>query len=276
MGRIREIELLWDQQPQEATDIDPSWGLSAELAWSAAAPIGDQLWTPGATFPEVVTAAGRGRAFTGNQSVAMTRQGRPGFFSPTFTAVVVFDWASGGANNYPQLLQVGGPENCAFIVGAINQSGGDIALVKGAVAVVGSGLSLTSGVIYALVMSHNAVSGEYYALLRPLAGAVITRESAVNTATPLHSVSGVMAVGAGRRDVPVSWNGNVYFAFASYDFLAEPAGRELIYNPWALIDSQRWLVPVAPAGGAVPNITAVYAENILATSADYRVTLDYA
>lgn len=29
-------------------------------------------------------------------------------------------------------------------------------------------------------------------------------------------------------------------------------------------------------GGAVPNITALSAENILATSADYRVTLDYA
>lgn len=54
-------------------------------------------------------------------------------------------------------------------------------------------------------------------------------------------------------------------------------GAELSRNPWQLfapIERRIWVPGEAPGG--VPSITAVYAENITATSADYRVTLDYA
>lgn len=271
---VRDSLLSWSQQPQEAVGINPAWGLSPELVWSAA-PVDDQIWTPGGAFPQVVTAAGRGLTFTGGQSVGMTRQGRPNFAATKFTAVVVFDWTSGASNNYPQLLQLGGPENCGFIVGALSPSGGDIALVKGGVSVVGSGLALTSGVTYVLVMSHDQVSGEYYALLRPPAGGATTRDSANNTAVSYNSVSGVMAFGIGRRDLPVSWNGSVYFAFASYDFLPEAGGRELLHNPWALIEGRSIYVPPSVAALA-PNITAVYADSVTASSVTPRVTLDFA
>ena len=54
-------------------------------------------------------------------------------------------------------------------------------------------------------------------------------------------------------------------------------GAELSRNPWQLfapIERRIWVPGEAPGG--VPSIAAVYAENITATSADYRVTLDYA
>lgn len=46
-------------------------------------------------------------------------------------------------------------------------------------------------------------------------------------------------------------------------------------SPWHLFESQRIEVPSA-AASAVPNITALSAESILATSAGYRVSLNYA
>lgn len=54
-------------------------------------------------------------------------------------------------------------------------------------------------------------------------------------------------------------------------------GAELSRNPWSLfapIERRIWVPGEAPGG--VPSITAVYAENITATSADYRVSLNYA
>lgn len=48
-------------------------------------------------------------------------------------------------------------------------------------------------------------------------------------------------------------------------------------RPYALLAPIERRIWVPSAGGStVPSITTVYAENILATSADYRVTLDYA
>lgn len=48
-------------------------------------------------------------------------------------------------------------------------------------------------------------------------------------------------------------------------------------NPWRLLEPLRIILPYsAAAPSAVPSITAVSAENITATSADYRVTLDFA
>lgn len=50
----------------------------------------------------------------------------------------------------------------------------------------------------------------------------------------------------------------------------------LTETPWANFEPMRFDIPFTPAAGTVPNITFVGAENITSTSADYRVTLDFA
>lgn len=52
--------------------------------------------------------------------------------------------------------------------------------------------------------------------------------------------------------------------------------RLLTERKWANFEPMRFDIPFTPAAGTVPNITFVGAENITATSADYRVTLDFA
>ncbi len=47
-------------------------------------------------------------------------------------------------------------------------------------------------------------------------------------------------------------------------------------SPWQLFEPQRLVIPTSAAAPAVPAITFVGAENILATSASYRVSLNYA
>lgn len=58
--------------------------------------------------------------------------------------------------------------------------------------------------------------------------------------------------------------------------ITESEVRELYLREWAQFAPRERRIWVPGAAPAVPNITAVYAENILAASADYRVTLDYA
>lgn len=49
-----------------------------------------------------------------------------------------------------------------------------------------------------------------------------------------------------------------------------------VQAPWQIFEPQRIVVPTYSAPAGVPDITGVVAENILATSAGYRVTLNYA
>lgn len=69
---------------------------------------------------------------------------------------------------------------------------------------------------------------------------------------------------------------------ATYSLFARIVGRdfdprEVSINPYSLLEPKRIIVPYsAAAPSAVPNITFIGAENITATSADYRVTLDFA
>lgn len=58
--------------------------------------------------------------------------------------------------------------------------------------------------------------------------------------------------------------------------IGREAMRLLTTNPWAMFAPRRLVIPTTAAAPAVPDITFVGAENILATSAGYRVTLNYA
>lgn len=84
-------------------------------------------------------------------------------------------------------------------------------------------------------------------------------------------------VGALRRDSTGSfWAGRTWIAAAFSTALSIAELDELRANPWQLFDSEIILIPASGGASTVPNITFVGAENILAASADYRVTLDYA
>lgn len=68
--------------------------------------------------------------------------------------------------------------------------------------------------------------------------------------------------------------------YAACAYWRRDIGREamslLTTNPWAMFAPRRLVIPTTAAAPAVPDITFVGAENILATSAGYRVSLNYA
>lgn len=86
--------------------------------------------------------------------------------------------------------------------------------------------------------------------------------------SPFCHVDGTPAIGG---------NGAV-FLIAIWDRVLTATEAKLVgADPWQLFAPSRLILPMsAGAAPSVPSITAVSAENITATSADYRVTLDFA
>jgi hypothetical protein len=207
----------------------------------------------GAGLTDEVRVYGRGVSFVGNTTNAYTLSGGVTAAQTQFTAVAVFDWSSGAANNFPQLLGTA-TINQGFRLGSNASGGGDIGLVKGGVVAL-STLSLTSGVPYTLVVSHRQDTGEWYLLLRNMLSGAITRASGTDTNASLFS-DGVYAVGIARADFSGSWNGNIGLAYACFNFLGEGLGRGLLQNPWQLFEDPEaafFFTAAAGGGGAIVN-----------------------
>lgn len=99
--------------------------------------------------------------------------------------------------------------------------------------------------------------------------------------------SSLQAVSGHTTSIGARQSGSGSYDLASNAHIAAPRiyNRELTHgdvlrifdDPFAgILAPRRRMMSPPPVGGAVPNITAVSAENITSTSADYRVTLDYA
>jgi hypothetical protein len=163
----------------------------------------------------------------------------------------VFHWSSGASNNFPQLLGTS-TANSGFRVGADGSgsigSTQAVGLVKGGVAAL-STVVMTAGVPYVLVTSHRQDTGEYYILMRSLEDGSIQRNTQTNTSAS-SAGNGSYGVGIARTDFNGSWSGDIALAFASFDFLRESAGLELLANPWQLFEPQRIFVPVTAAAGS--------------------------
>lgn len=76
----------------------------------------------------------------------------------------------------------------------------------------------------------------------------------------------------------IFWGNHSPLLFAVWDrALSRERALSINANPWQLFNRTVRRIPVySAAPSAVPDITAVVAENILATSAGYRVSLNYA
>lgn len=113
------------------------------------------------------------------------------------------------------------------------------------------------------------------ALQKGYARGVMGASSAYQTLACIRSASDLVI--QGRADAAKPGADLVFFVAAWNRALSDSEHASLAVNPWQLLTplARRIWVPSA-AASAVPNITFVGAENITATSADYRVTLDYA
>lgn len=117
-------------------------------------------------------------------------------------------------------------------------------------------------------VSWDAATMRFYAKGKLAESGSFTAPVASNAARRSHIGAGTSFFGSSSAGLSVVAVFNRAFAESEY--------VSLYLNPWQLFAARRFVVPVPAAGGAVPNITFVGAENVAATSADYRVTLDFA
>lgn len=239
-------------QPQYGPQINPKWGLRPAFAWLAAMPsaalINQGSFTRSASLTDSMGLPGRVVTCVGNTTNGFTRTGGSTAAQTKCTFVSIFRWVSGAANNFPQLMGFSGT-NSSFRLGAGPAGGGDLGLVKGGVVAL-STITLTSGTWYAVVCSHRQDTGEYYLIARPLGGGGLLRAAATNT-TASTAGNGTYAVGISRTDYAGSWNGDVAMGFASFDFLSEAAGRELLESSLTIFQPTQTATTVASAGGRV-------------------------
>lgn len=266
----------WKQQPQSPAGLDPKWGLRPALVFT---PAHRDRWAYGSGITSAASSQGLRAVLPGGTQTSanvITRAGGITAAQTRCTFVCVVDLAASG-DAYATIASLKySAVNEGLYFGDITGSGNEIGIVKGGVAAL-SAVTLSAPGTYVLVASHRQDTGAYYVLARNVATGAVLRNTQTDTSAS-SAGNGTYALGSTRSDgVTGSWNGGVYLAVGSFDWLPEVLGLELLKSPWQIfapIERRIWVPDEAPGG--VPSITAVYAENILATSADYRVTLDFA
>ena len=287
MARIREIALPWTQQPQEAVSVAPDWvarGLSFALlrvggrmldVFRADGPLSDSGTT--ALSPDGIVTDYTGSQVTEFADAAPYRitggltliAGLEIDAFANYTAITFkqssywkasFEWRHGRVshnNSDPAGAQAVFIRGNDSVTGEYCSVGGPTTTGRRVSAVsVADGSLLSSPVFY--------VDG------MPLAAATV----GASAGTVVDG--GNLRIGQ-RFDGVVQLDGRVSFLYGFSQQLPGADVAALSANPWQLFAPRRIRVPVygaAPAG--VPDVTFVGAENILATSAGYRVTLDYA
>lgn len=114
---------------------------------------------------------------------------------------------------------------------------------------------------HTIVATHK--SGEQKCFM----GGALVASAAVSETPSVYGGGGAQGYGG---------NGACYL-FALWNRALDPIlAQRASANPWFMFAPRQIIIPVAAAASVVPTITAVSAENITATSADYRVTLDFA
>lgn len=268
----------WTQQPQGAVRVNPALGLRPEILWSAAAPslirpdaLGDVIGLSGGVAEVGVVLSG-----AGTNGYGVTRAGGDTTARNAASFVAVCRRRINGVA-YHGLVGLTGQSgaNQGIYVSAYDV-GNEAVIVKGGVAGMAGISELPLDVWMVVVASWRQSDGRSYIKARALNGGTATLSGTATDSNSMLGGNGTYCVGRVRGDLP-SWPGDIALAFASFDWLPESLAADLLGNPWQLfapIERRIWVPGEAPGG--VPSITAVYAENITATSADYRVTLDYA
>lgn len=283
MGRIREIELPWTQQPQEAVGVDWRNPITDGLvfAWSAAEPMRDAaggvriLGGPGEPgITTTVGADGLQTTFTGAQGADSFVTADPwrGLVGARQSTVDLLLYVSTGGANFRPLAQYGGSD--ASLSHQVRGSWGDMEWTA-------AKSSAYSCRFYAANMFATA---GWYRLTMAWYGrnahAIVANGSLRNTAViewediaggdvgePLRLASNVTDKLAGRMVYARIWRRGLHLD----EMMALQA------NPWQIfapIERRIWVPGEAPGG--VPSITAVYADSVTTSSVVPRVTLDFA
>jgi hypothetical protein len=227
-------------------------------------------WTRGASPVNGFGLPGRVVEFTGSNTAAFERPVTVAS-QTRFFAAAVFQWQSGAANNFPQLLGMSSV-NSSFRVNCADSAGINLGLVKGGVFAFPT-VPLVSGEWYAMITSHDQSTGAYYIAVKPFGGGAVTRATANNTAAS--SVSdGISSVGTSRKDYAGTWNGAIALAYASFEWVPEANAAVLLENPWQIFRPLETPIfySLPPAG---VTISAVTAFDITATGATPRYTIDF-
>lgn len=263
------------RQPQGEVDLDPRWGLKPALVFAPSIGAG---WVYGSSLSSSAGQPGRSVVFPGGTQTSANVATKSGGVTTAQTKCT-FVCVARLTSPAPYAALAGlkySASNQGLYLGDTLGLGNDVGIIKGGVAALSS-VPLSIGATYVIVASHRQDTGEYYVLARDVATNQVLRNSQTDTRASTAG-NGTYCVGSARSDgVTGSFAGDIYLSFGSFDWLQESSGRQLLANPWQLfapIERRIWVPGEAPGG--VPSITAVYAENITATSADYRVTLDYA
>ncbi len=121
-----------------------------------------------------------------------------------------------------------------------------------------SGISLTSGTPYAMVASHQVSSGDWYLLLRNMLTGEISSIAGNNTSGTTPNTETTALIGAGRSDLNVGWNGDIYMCGMALEFLPRGAGERWLQDPWRIFqDDQKVFYSLGTAaGGGATTLTA--------------------
>ena len=287
MARTRELALPWTQQPQEAVSVAPDWvarGLSFALlrvggrmldVLSANGPLSDSGTT--ALSPDGIVTD-----YTGSQ---VTEFADAAPYRLTGGLTLIAGLEIDAFSNYTGIVF----KQASYWKASFEWRHGRVSHTN----------SDPNGVQAVFIRGDDSVTGEYCSVGGPTTTG--RRVSAVSVAdgsllsSPVFYADGVplaaATVGAsagtavdggnlriGRRfDGAVQLDGRVSFLYGFNRQLPDADVAALSANPWQLFAPRRIRVPVyGAAPSTVPDITAVVAENILATSVGYRVSLNYA
>lgn len=283
MGRTREIALPWMQQPQEAAGVNWRNPITEGLvfAWSAAEPLRDaaggarMLGGPGE--PGIATAVGTDglqTTFSGAQGADSLVTADPwrGLVGARQSTVDLLLYVSTGGANFRPLAQYGGSQDS--LSHQVRGSWGDMEWTAAKFSAYscrfyGANMFATAG-WYRLTMAwYGRNNCAFVVNGAPRNLSVIEWEDIAvgDVGEPLRLASNVTDKLAGRMVYARVWRRGLHLD----EMMA------LQTNPWQIYAPRRVRIPVySAAPSAVPDITFVGAENITATSAGYRVTLDYA
>lgn len=283
MSRVRTIELPWAQQPQEAVGIDWANPITRGLCFVAVYSDGSltnlaagDRGAYGASAVSGVGAAGRTLYATAQPYAASW----PG-------ALVTSDGA--GTGDYT-LLSFSAPAAEGDISSLISQASGSTQLYLLSNTNTSYGASagtLTLGEYDGnnpMFEAPGVVDGGWHVFVGVRSGTTRYIDcDGVQVGTGTGVAARVYASGAFLYSSGIygytNWTRpHPHVMQAAWNRALTPAERgDIGRNPWQVFAPRRILVPTSGAGGgAVPDITFVGAENITATSANYRVTLNYA
>lgn len=266
MGRIREIALPWRQQPQCAVRPNPVFSSGAIWLPGVQANLCSGIVNPLASGTGLAAGVGvRGRADVLQGGVGPSfGYGATLPSTQAISFVLVADQVSASdarllGNASYEILPAYGKLDCYANGGLYSVA-------------IGNAVSWSGALVY----THDMTDSANYPMAW-LDGVPLTVTRTTSSSTSPIGGTTVLCNHAQSPGVARQFVGSVYLGGIFPLSFAGDVAQAISANPWQLFAPRVRRIWVPSAGGsAAPDIAFVGAENITATSADYRVTLDFA